>query len=661
MPAREAPGRRDFTQDGEDFEYDPFDSDDMSMASSARQQASYVAQQGGDGSAESLSSSSSPPSSEPQYDYDEDLEADGGPVTHSMSSSDDSMFRERRFRETASTLERVGDGAAAEASSRSATSSSAPAAAASASATSPKCAYFTELRVEGNATGANASDPNAPAPRGSHTAFLVGDGVAPEHRQTLVVFGGHHRSTRYDDVRALDLKTMAWSQPTVNGETAGLKRVGAASAVVDGRGSGGARAVLFGGTGQDGAALNDVMFLTVTALPNGRFSYTWGQGAVAGTSLPRARRGASLTAESSGGRFILFGGYGDDGTELDDSWALAAQEPREEGRFRWIKLEDNEGTPPSVRKGHSATLWPPKTTNGAESADRIVIIGGSGGGNSLNDVKVATVGGSAAAPTLTWEAWAMEGARAEGAPAPREGHATVLFGEEMLVYGGCDVRLRRCYADLSVLDLKARSWRTRDLSSTTSPRSLYGSQGVGGAQMALWIRITPQRKKQNRLLLVGGCNDVTDSVSASSDCAAMGSALLSANPNAVCRDGCENGGSFQAGYCNCATGFSGPNCKVTGAAGNTPAAAGAAAAADGPSADDASATGGAGSATGGASNAATGPAAGANDKGDLLSLRGDGAVRCLDAPPSAATPSPRAGRAAESELRPPRWRRAGGD
>jgi hypothetical protein len=122
--------------------------------------------------------------------------------------------------------------------------------------------YYSEAALNGTKKG-GAKVAGAPAARAHQLAFLVGDGMSPENRQTLVVFGGHRRSSRFDDTRVLNMKTMRWSSPAISGETAGLKRVGSAYAVADGRESGGAKALLFGGMGADGTILKDLMVFTV--------------------------------------------------------------------------------------------------------------------------------------------------------------------------------------------------------------------------------------------------------------------------------------------------------------------------------------------------------------------------------------------------------------
>ena len=70
------------------------------------------------------------------------------------------------------------------------------------------------------------------------------------------------------------------------------------------------------------------------------------------------------------------------------------------------------------------------------------------------------------------------------APVPREDHAAVVRGNELLVAAGCNFGKRNCFADLHVLDLDAMVWRQETIASsgstTLTPRESVSMNIVNG-------------------------------------------------------------------------------------------------------------------------------------------------------------------------------------
>lgn len=115
-------------------------------------------------------------------------------------------------------------------------------------------------------------------------------------------------------------------------------------------------------------------------------------------------------------RMVIFGGS-EGGMYHDDVWGLSLS-----GDARWTKL-DPSGTPPSVRKGHSAVYDPVR--------DRMLVFGGrspGGPGEPHNDVWALSLSDSP-----TWTLIVPEGSP----PSARDGHSAIYdpLSDRMLIFG----------------------------------------------------------------------------------------------------------------------------------------------------------------------------------------------------------------------------------
>ena len=118
-------------------------------------------------------------------------------------------------------------------------------------------------------------------------------------------------------------------------------------------------------------------------------------------------------------RLIIFGGW--DGSSRNDVWALSLS-----GEPVWTRLFP-AGAPPAPRWGHAAAYDP--------IADRMIVIGGTGGSGNMNDVWALSLGGSP-----TWTLVAPSGV----APTPRAQHAVAYdaSAQRIILFGGNDGSLR---------------------------------------------------------------------------------------------------------------------------------------------------------------------------------------------------------------------------
>ncbi|KAH9328495.1 hypothetical protein KI387_000603, partial [Taxus chinensis] len=128
-----------------------------------------------------------------------------------------------------------------------------------------------------------------PSPRSDHTAAVHAD-------KYLLIFGGGSHSTCFNDLHVLDLQTMEWSQPKMQG-TLPAPRAGHAGVTV------GENWYIVGG-GDNKSGVSDTMVLNMSML-------VWSVVTTVQGRVPLASEGLSLEQTTSNGEDILiaFGGY----------------------------------------------------------------------------------------------------------------------------------------------------------------------------------------------------------------------------------------------------------------------------------------------------------------------------------------------------------------
>ncbi len=182
-----------------------------------------------------------------------------------------------------------------------------------------------------------------PSPRYSHTASVLASNL-------ILVFGGHDGHHFFNDLYILDLTTRAWSPVEPNSEIVPPPRYAHSMNIV------GRQLLIFGGSGSDGVAYNDLWIFDFETL-------LWLRPALAGVPPePRSYHSASLV----GDKILVFGGkwqktWYNDVVILDipsRTWVPLALAPPTEGQAL------------APRGYHTATVV---------NDNLICILGGSGG------------------------------------------------------------------------------------------------------------------------------------------------------------------------------------------------------------------------------------------------------------------------------------------
>lgn len=257
---------------------------------------------------------------------------------------------------------------------------------------------------------------DVPAPRGGHTATLVGSDI--------FVVGGANSQTSFGDVYRLDLVWKHWTR--LEQRSDGLRmsnRTSHAAAADTGH------IYIFGGYDAEGNFLNDLWVLRVPLsapfnqdAPDGATTLAaWSRPVPIG-EVPVAREGHSLTLLDK--QLFLFGGYTATGAEVNDLHTYNISEQS------WKELSVS-GTSPSPRQAHSAV----------RHGHQLVVAGGCGGSVCFSDVW------SLDPLNLRWTQKSSD-------PRPwkeRQGHSAAFVGGRMFMFGGCQVSAD-CFNDVSVLD-----------------------------------------------------------------------------------------------------------------------------------------------------------------------------------------------------------------
>jgi hypothetical protein len=237
----------------------------------------------------------------------------------------------------------------------------------------------------------------------------------------MIVFGGYTSTTgasqpRQDTWVLNSAKdgSCSWNEVIANGNPPGARR--AHSAILDITTK---QMLVFGGFGNNGAALNDVSSLTLT--PYG----SWVQLTAVG-GPPNGRGGHSAVYDQANSRMIVFGGgIGNPPAAAAEVWVLSNANGQG-GAPAWTQLTPTGG-PPNARMFHSGVYDP--------GSNRMIVFAGTSalGAAPYNDIWVLTnANGMGGAPS--WIPLAPTG----NLPAIRSNHAAVYDAatNRMIVFGG---------------------------------------------------------------------------------------------------------------------------------------------------------------------------------------------------------------------------------
>lgn len=203
---------------------------------------------------------------------------------------------------------------------------------------------------------------SAPTPRRGHVA------VYDAARDRMILFGGYD-GAYLSDVWVLNLSgTPAWSKLASSGSPPAQRY--ASSAIVDPVRD---RLVIFGGD-NGSVRLNDAWALSLGLGPS------WTRIETA-APRPGIRAGHTGIYDPARDRLVIFGGYNNYSTFMDDTWALSLG-----GTPGWTQLAPTGGPPPG-RYFHSAVYDP--------SGDRMAIFGGYSDGMDAADLWFLDMGAPA--------------------------------------------------------------------------------------------------------------------------------------------------------------------------------------------------------------------------------------------------------------------------
>ena len=183
----------------------------------------------------------------------------------------------------------------------------------------------------------------------------------------------------------------------------------------------------------------------------------------------------SHTAILAGSRIIIFGGKGQKGQAFRDLHAL------DPVSMTWYQGPEGAGAPVG-RFGHTANL-----INGT----KMVVFGGWHGKQYFNDLHV-----------LDLEVMAWNRPEASGpAPTPRQGHSSILIGNNLVVHGGFKLRedqLKTCglnsgsqvsasyLPDIRVLDTDTFTWSRLRISGEPPEGRFNHTINISGSEILLF-------------------------------------------------------------------------------------------------------------------------------------------------------------------------------
>ncbi|KAG8390564.1 hypothetical protein BUALT_Bualt01G0096600 [Buddleja alternifolia] len=183
-----------------------------------------------------------------------------------------------------------------------------------------------------------------PAPRFDHTAALHAE-------RYLYIFGGCSHSIFFNDLHVLDLETMEWSQPQMQGDTV-TARAGHAGVAVDGNWF-----IVGGGDNKSGA--QETLVINMSKLVVSVLTSVKGRD-------PLASEGISISSASLGGEnfVVTFGGY--NGKYYNEVFAMRVK-PKDSLHPKILQSPAAAAAAASVTAAYA--LAKPETFNYAEKED----------------------------------------------------------------------------------------------------------------------------------------------------------------------------------------------------------------------------------------------------------------------------------------------------
>jgi len=280
----------------------------------------------------------------------------------------------------------------------------------------------------------------------AHTATMVGSNV--------FVFGGCDARACFNELYVLDADAFYWSTPYVVGNVPVPLRAMTCTAV-------GKKLVIFGGG--DGPAYYDDVYVLDTV------NFRWSKPRILGDKAPSRRRAHTACLYKNG--IYVFGG-GDGVRALNDiwrldvsdinkmSWKLISGPSSEDGR----SPVTGKDVVPKARGYHTANM----------SGNKLIIYGGSDGGECFNDVWVYNV------DTHVWKTVNIP------ITYRRLSHTSTIVGSYLFVIGGHDGN--EYSNDVLLLNLVTMSW---------DRRKVYGFPPSGRGYHTTVLH-------DSRLLMIGG-------------------------------------------------------------------------------------------------------------------------------------------------------------
>ncbi|KAL2139320.1 hypothetical protein VTI28DRAFT_5334 [Corynascus sepedonium] len=282
----------------------------------------------------------------------------------------------------------------------------------------------------------------------AHTATLVGSNV--------FVFGGCDARACFNELYVFDADAFYWSAPHVVGDVPVPLRAMTCTAV-------GKKLVVFGG-GDGPAYYNDVYVLDTV-------NFRWSKPRIQGDKVPSRRRAHTACLYKSG--IYVFGG-GDGVRALNDIWRLDVSDIN---KMSWKLISGPSSATATTGKDGKDGATAPKA-RGYHTANmvgnKLIIYGGSDGGECFNDVWVYNV------ETHVWKSVNIP------ITFRRLSHTSTIVGSYLFVIGGHDGN--EYSNDVLLLNLVTMSW---------DRRKVYGLPPSGRGYHSTVLH-------DSRLLVIGG-------------------------------------------------------------------------------------------------------------------------------------------------------------